>query len=131
MLNVEAALRLKQELKLSDAQVSQLEAVRKEIVAERQADASERIDIQSRRMAGLIAEDAVRKQFDSRRDALRQSMQQRRDRVAGILSEQQQEQLQRETHRMFRDRMHDRRGHMGPGMGFRDGLRRGLRVPRF
>jgi Spy/CpxP family protein refolding chaperone len=116
MLNVEAALRFKQELKLSEAQVSQLEAVRKEIVADRQAEARDRFDIESRLMAGLISEDEVRKQFDSKRDALRQTMQQRRDRLAKILSEEQQEQLQRETHRRMMDRMHDRGDRRGPGM---------------
>jgi hypothetical protein len=120
MLNVEAALRFKQDLKLSDAQAAQLETLRKEIVAERQAEARDAIETQSRVAAGLISEDEVRKQFDGKRDEMRQRMEQRRERITKILT-------QSKVHERMRDRMHDRMGRrdgpMGRGMRFRRGPR--------
>jgi hypothetical protein len=60
MLSVEAALRFRQDLKLSDTQAAQLETLRKEFVAERQAEAREAIETQSRIAAGLVSEEEVR-----------------------------------------------------------------------
>jgi Spy/CpxP family protein refolding chaperone len=119
MLNVEAALRLKDELKLSAAQQTQLEELRKEIVTERQNQARDHIDLQSRVAAGLITREDVHKQFEGRRDALRQTMEQRSERISKILSEEQQEQLRRETRERMWQRMHDRRGGRGFGPGRR------------
>jgi Spy/CpxP family protein refolding chaperone len=138
-LSVEAALRLKDELKLTDAQASQLEALRKEIVADRQAHARDMIDTQSRVAAGLLKPDDVRKQVEDKHDALRQTMQQRQDRIAKVLTTDQQQQLARAEFRHMRERMggHGRGGHgqrMRPGgFGRRDfghGMRRGFRPGR-
>ena len=119
MLNVEAALRLKEELKLSATQQAQLEALRKEIVAERQNQARDHIDLQSRVAAGLMTREDVRKQLEASRDALRQTLEQRRERVSTILSQEQHEQLQREARDRRMQRMYDRRG----GRGFAPGRR--------
>jgi Spy/CpxP family protein refolding chaperone len=128
MLNVEAALRFRQDLKLSDAQAAQLETLRKEIVAQRQAEARDAIDTHSRAAAGLISGDEIRKQFDSKRDDMRKRMQQHRERVAQILTAEQQQLLQTKTRERMKDGMHGRMRHREgrPGMG--QGFRRG---PRF
>ena len=116
MLNVEAALRFKQELKLSDGQVNQLESLRKEIVAERQARARDMIDTESRIAAGYLSRDDARKQFESKRDAERQTFEQQRDRISKILSAEQRQQLESETREHMRSRMRDFHDRMGPRM---------------
>ena len=112
--NVELALRHKEDLKLSDAQVSQLDAVRKEIVAERQSHATQMIDIQSRVAAGLIQREDVRKQFEGKRDEIRKTMEARQDRISKILTPEQQDKLRDGERREMQKRM--RAGQMGPGM---------------
>jgi hypothetical protein len=118
MLNVEIAMRMKERLKLTEAQVSQLETLRKEIVAERQAQARDHIDIESRMRAGLIEREEIRKQFEGKRDALRKTVEQRQDRIAKILNQEQQDQVARATHHLLARRMHGGQGgqQMGPGM---------------
>lgn len=128
-LNVEMALRMKEQLKLSDAQFSQLDAIRKEIVAERQQRAHDMIDIQSRLAAGLIQREDVRKQFEANRDAVQKVAQARHDRIAKILTTEQQDQLRRAERRMIMQRVRMNRGRMGPG-GFGQGFGRGMMRPR-
>ena len=93
--NVESALRLREELKLNANQISQLESLRKEIVAQRQREASEMIELRSRVAAGNIAPDEMRKHFESRREAMRQTITQRREQFEEILTEEQRAQLAR------------------------------------
>ena len=57
---VESMLRMRAELKLSDAQVNQLEALRKEIVAQRQNEARDMIDLRSRMEAGQLDREEAR-----------------------------------------------------------------------
>ena len=109
---VEAALRNKESLKLTDTQVNQLEALRKEIVAQRQNEAREMIDLQSRIAAGQLERDEVRKQMESRRETMRSTMEQRRERMEKILTAEQREQILRQQLRA--ERM---RGPRGPGPG--------------
>ena len=80
-VNVETALRMREQLKLTDSQVAQLEALRKELVTQRQNQAREMIDMQSRAAAGLIEREEMRKQMESRRGSMRGAMEQRRDRT--------------------------------------------------
>ena len=101
---VEAILRNRESLKLSEAQMSQLEALRKEIVAQRQNEAREMIDLQSRIAAGQLERDEVRKQMESRRDAMRNTMEQRRERMEKILTAEQREQILRQQLRAERMR---------------------------
>ena len=53
-VSVEAALRMREPLKLNNSQIDQLETLRKEIVAQRQNNAREMIDLQSRIAAGQL-----------------------------------------------------------------------------
>lgn len=107
---VEAALRMKTDLKLTDAQASQLEALRKEIVAERQAHARDMIDVQSRIAAGLVKPEDARKQFQGNRDAMRKTMEARRDRIEKILTPEQRDQIGRHVRRAAMRQMRMRQG---------------------
>ncbi len=91
---VESVLRMRESLKLSDAQLNQLEALRKEIVVRRQNEARDMIDLQSRIAAGQIESDEARKQMENRREAMRGTMDQTRERLEKILSAEQREELQ-------------------------------------
>jgi Spy/CpxP family protein refolding chaperone len=124
---VESVLRARESLKLTAAQVSQLEALRKEIVAQRQNQAREMIDLQSRIAAGQIDREEARKQMQSRRESMRNAMEQRRDRLEKILTAEQRDQLQRSQLRANR-----MRGPRGDGIGpdrVRRGFDRGFREP--
>lgn len=114
-VGVEGALRMREELKLSNAQVAQLESLRKEIVAQRQNAARDMIELRSRLDAGNIDRAEAHKQMAARREAMRESMQQRRERLEKILTTEQREQLGRMRG------MHARRGAMprgrAPGFG--------------
>lgn len=97
-VSVEAALRLREELKLSSSQVSQLEALRKEIVAQRKKESSERIDLQSRIAAGLVERDKMRDQMESSREDMRKALEKRKEQLDHILTDEQRDQLKR-SHR--------------------------------
>jgi Spy/CpxP family protein refolding chaperone len=128
-VNVEAALRMREQLKLTDAQVAQLETLRKEIVAQRQKEAQEMIDLESRIAAGNVERDEMRKYFESRREAMTSYVQNRKERLDKILTEEQRGQLGRAKFNRT-----DGRGRFEPGMrGRRDlgpRLREPLRRPR-
>ena len=129
---VEAALRMRSELKLSSAQINQLEALRKEIVAQRQNEARDMIDLRSRAEAGNLDRDEARKQLEARRDALRESMKQRHEQFDKILTEEQRTEL-RHLQRDEADRAHmrDQRRPRGPdrdrARGFREAPRQRYR----
>jgi Spy/CpxP family protein refolding chaperone len=87
--NVEGILRDKEELKLTDQQVAQLETIRKEEVARRQAESRDQIDLESRFQAGLVDHDAWRDEMEKRSIAARSV----RDRIEKILTVEQRDQL--------------------------------------
>ncbi|HUP88654.1 MAG TPA: Spy/CpxP family protein refolding chaperone [Longimicrobiales bacterium] len=121
---VEAALRMKTDLKLTDAQASQLEAIRKEIVAERQAHARDMIDVQSRIAAGLVKPEDVRKQFEGNRDATQKTMEARRDRIEKILTQEQRDQMRQHVRHAAMRQMRMRQGRGGmQGRGRMQGQR--------
>lgn len=122
--SVERMLRLRDTLNLSDAQVTQLEAIRKEQVARRQQEAIARIDLESRAAAGMLEREALRDQLDDRADQAEEFFEQTRDRIEKVLTEQQRQQL-----RDFRE--HGLRMRV-PGPGFDELRARELieRVPR-
>ena len=119
---VEAALRMREQLKLNAGQVNQLEALRKEIVTQRQNAARDMIDLRSRIDAGLLEREAARKEMESRRDAMRETMKQRREQFEKILTDDQRDQLRQDM------RQHARRMEMRGERGSR-GFERGFRGP--
>jgi hypothetical protein len=121
MLNVESALRMRESLKLSSSQIAQLESLRKEIVAQRQNEARDMIELRSRIAAGLDRDD-LRNQLESRRTAKRDALQQWQRRLESTLTREQRDQLGN-AHRMHGRRMHMRsprgeRARRGPARGF-------------
>jgi Spy/CpxP family protein refolding chaperone len=93
--NVEHALRMREELKLTPAQITQLQNLRREQVAQRQKEAAEMIDLQSRIAAGELPREEMRKQFEGRREQTEATMKQRREQFERILTEEQRGQLNR------------------------------------
>jgi Spy/CpxP family protein refolding chaperone len=115
---VESALRLREELKLTPAQVTQLQNLRREIVAQRQKEAVEMIELRSRIAAGEVAPEEMRKQFAGRREMLEATMKQRREQFDRILSEDQRGQLNRARMNMHRaERPRDGRRGIRPPAG--------------
>lgn len=96
MNSVERILRLKEELKLTDAQVSQLESIRKELVAKRQDEARARIDLESRIAAGLTERRETRDDIEERVKKLRDEAEKNRERIEKILTEEQRDKLRDE-----------------------------------
>jgi hypothetical protein len=119
-LGVEAALRMREQLKLSDAQVNQLEALRKDIVAQRQNSAREMIDLRSRIAAGSLEREEARKQLQSRREAMRTALTQRHEQLGRILTEEQRDDLRRVQRQHARRMMRGERGPRGIDRGFRE-----------
>jgi Spy/CpxP family protein refolding chaperone len=115
---IETALRMREQLKLTDSQVAQLETLRKEVVAQRQAQAREMIELQSRVAAGQVKPEEMREQHAQRRDAMRTALEQRRARVEKILTDDQREQIGRAQRQHMRSmQMRGARRGMGPGRG--------------
>jgi Spy/CpxP family protein refolding chaperone len=125
-VNVEAVIRMREQLKLTDSQVAQLETLRKELVTQRQNQAREMIDLQSRAAAGLIEREEMRKQMESRHESMRSALEQRRDRMERILTDAQREQMARARGNMRRAEL--RRGGRAPGVAPR-AFERGRRRP--
>jgi hypothetical protein len=141
--SVEAILREKDELKLTDQQVAQLETIRKEEVARRQAESREQIDLESRYQAGLLDRTAWRDEMEKRSDARTAAARSVRDRIEKLLTDEQRDQLDErrfrrisptapERIRIERDLMEVPRAPRAPRpprepMGF--GFREGTRVP--
>ena len=94
-LNVETALRMREELKLTPAQVTQLQNLRRELVAQRQKESADMIDLQSRIAAGDVDRDEMRKYFEGRRDQMEATMKQRKEQFDRILTEDQRGQMNR------------------------------------
>lgn len=119
---VEAALRMREQLKLTSTQVQQLEALRQEIVTQRQNQAHMMIDMQSRMAAGMVEREAMRTQMQAHREAMRTTMEQRRARIEQILTQEQREQIgQQMRKQQQRSKREGRQGREGRrGQGFRD-----------
>jgi hypothetical protein len=116
--SVEQALRLRDTLQLTDDQVAQLQALRQEAVADRQAAMEHFIDVRSRFRAGDMTSDELQEELASRREDARSRADGREERFSGTLTEGQLDQLATAHRRTFR--MGRRGGWPGGGRGFRD-----------
>ncbi len=117
--SVEQALRLRDTLQLTDDQVAQLQALRQEAVADRQAAMDNRIDAQSRFRAGDLTRDEFREEAAARHEEARSGAEARQERFSGILTEEQGEQLATARRRAFRMGRHGGRPGGGEGRGYR------------
>ncbi len=85
--SAETVLRLRQELELSEAQLRELHALRREALAARQARIAEVMEQRSRLLAGEITREELRAEMAKRREAGRDRVSARDDRVATVLTE--------------------------------------------
>jgi hypothetical protein len=134
---VEAIIRMRERLELSEAQVADLDAIRRESVERRSTAAAELAELRSQLAAGLIERSDVMAFVEQRRDEDRQYATERQERVQALLDGAQLESVQqlRQRGRAFaRGRTGLRRGGR-PGLrGRRPGVRGGrpdVREPRW
>jgi hypothetical protein len=111
---VEAALRHREQLKLTERQVTDLTALREESVKARQQRFNEVLELSSRFRAGELTREEFRSQMHQRRDAMAPAGRQQAERLHGILDETQRTAL----HDMVRADQRAMRRHFD-GMGGR------------
>ena len=118
---VESIMRLRERLELTEDQVDQLDAIRRENVQRRTAEMVAMTEVQSQYAAGLIRRSDVMAAMEEREEAKRGRDGQQRDRLESILTEGQQESLNRIRRRdraSAGGRARGMRGRGGPS-GFR------------
>ena len=128
---VEAILRMRDRLELTDDQVAQLDAIRRGNVQRRTAEMTEMTELRSRLAAGLIQRSDVMAAMEDRREAARGQGEQRGERLESILTDEQRESLRRLGGRgraPTAGRARGMRGQGGFGAYRRD--RGGFRSPR-
>ncbi|NNF28643.1 MAG: hypothetical protein HKN73_15570 [Gemmatimonadetes bacterium] len=91
---VERALRLGDEIGLSQDQRIELESLRLSILAERQTAAAQLMALRSEVQAGIREPEAMRQEMEALREAAETERDSRRDQVQEILTEEQRDQLQ-------------------------------------
>ncbi len=92
---VEGIMRMRERLDLTEDQVSQLDAVRRETVAERSARQAEMAELRSRVEAGQMERSALREMMEGRREAHEALSSAHRERIQSILTEDQRAQVER------------------------------------
>jgi len=121
--SAETVLRLREKLELTEEQVAQLDALRREALATRQAHMAQMMELRSRQLAGELSPEEWRAEITKQRDEARERMGTRDDRVAGVLTEAQRERLTDLRRQEWRQQgwmgRGERwgRGRFGPGMG--------------
>ena len=86
---VESIMRLRESLELTEDQVSQLDAIRREKVQQRTAEMAQTTEVQSQYAAGLIQRSDVMAAMEDRQEAARGREGQQRERLQSILTEEQ------------------------------------------
>lgn len=126
--SVELILRNREELELTEAQVQQLDAIRREIVQERNAAMAEMAELRSQLAAGLIRESQVLAAREQREEGAQARAEQRRARIDAILTDTQREELLTLRRQGVRARFAP--GRQGPGFGpWRPGFAPGRGFP--
>ena len=133
---VERALRLGEEIGLSQEQRDQLEAMRVEILDERTRSMARLMELRSEVEAGMREPESIRQETQALRESGQASRGQLRERMESILTDEQREQL-RDMRRPAAGGRQGFRGHrrgsrgarIGPGFDRRSG-ERGLRFRR-
>lgn len=91
--SVEAILRQKEQLGLTDAQVRSLDQIRQEGVQRRTAHQAQVAELMSKTRAGQVEAAEFRAQAQARREAAAEFQKEQRERVEGILTEAQKQKL--------------------------------------
>lgn len=119
-ISAEAALRHREQLKLTERQVTDLTAIRREGLKARQEQIAARMELSSRFRAGELSREEFRNQMHGRRDGAAPLARQHQERVHGVLDETQRTALSdmvrsdRRAMRRHADRP-ERMGRMGGG----------------
>jgi len=113
---VEQILRAREELELTDQQVQQLDAIRREMVQERMAEMAEMTDLRSQLAAGLIRQSQVMAAREERQEGAQARAEQRRESIDAVLTEAQREEALQLRRSAARDRI-AARPQPGPGFG--------------
>ena len=133
---VEAIMRARERLELTEQQVQQLDAIRSEAVAQRNADMAQIAELRSQLEAGQIRRSELMAAQEDLQEARQARAEQRRASIESVLTEEQLETVQQMRSRSDRRRAAIGRpgvGRFGPGVGprARPGLpargRQGLR----
>ena len=118
---IEAIMRMQEQLELTDEQLGQLDALRRDRVAERSEEQAAMAEMRSRLAAGLIERSEMMAFMEERRDANRERAEQQSGALESILTE---DQLGSVAQLRTRTRAFQRgRASAGPGRGMRRGGR--------
>lgn len=121
--NVEAIMRARETLALTADQISRLDVIRREIVAQRQAEQAEIAELRSQLAAGQIRQSQLMAAQEQRADAARGRVEDVRARVDAVLTEEQRTQVEQLRTRAARAGARrpgvapGGRGGFGPGRG--------------
>lgn len=115
--NVESIMRARERLELTDDQIESLDALRREVVQERTTEMAELAEMRSQLEAGQIQRSDLMAFMEDRREDRQGAVEQNRERVEAILTEDQLETLQqmRQRQRRMGARPGGRSGMDGPG----------------
>jgi hypothetical protein len=127
--SVEVILRNREELELTEQQVQQLDAIRREMVQERTEEMAERSELRSQLASGLIRESQVMAAREERQEGAQARIEQRRERVDAVLTEAQRDEVRTLRRQATRGRM-AAAGARGPGQGGRPGFAPGRGAQR-
>lgn len=125
---VEAIMQMRDRLELTEDQLATLDEIRRAEVERRTADAAELAEVRSQLAAGQIRRSELMAFMEERRDARTGTANEVRERVDGVLSEAQLEELQEmrgQARAYARGRSEARRGDRRAFRGDRPGLRGG------
>jgi hypothetical protein len=127
--SVEFILRYREELELTEQQIQQLDALRREMVQARSAEMAEMAELRSQLAAGSIRESQVMALRERQQDAQAARAEQRQARIDQILTLDQREELLTLRRQGLRGRgvLGPRRPGIAPGRGLPGGPRRGPR----
>ncbi|HUG37579.1 MAG TPA: Spy/CpxP family protein refolding chaperone [Candidatus Limnocylindrales bacterium] len=141
--SVEAIMRARERLELTEQQVQQLDAIRREAVAQRSTDMAQIAEVRSQLEAGQIRRSELMAAQEDRQEARQARAEERRASIDAVLTDEQRETVQQMRRRVDRARPGIGRagvgrqgiGRSGPGFGprarpgFAPGARRGSRPP--
>ena len=129
---IESIMSLRERLELTEDQMDQLEAIRRENVQRHTGEMAEMTEVQSRYAAGLIRRSDVMAAMEDRDEAGRAQDAQQRERLRAILTEGQQESLNdlRRQNRASAGRGRAARGRAGSGVRGNRGGQQGSRAFR-
>lgn len=124
----ELILRLREQLNLTEAQVSRLEALRQESVNRQRDRMAEMLDLRSRVQAGQVTREQMQERIRARAEAAQAEGQAPGERVRAVLTDQQRLQLaELQVQQLRRQVQMQQRGRPGIRGGGREGLQPGQR----